>query len=86
MDHLIASVVMGHCVQTAEQCVLCSNVAVRMHARVCRLWGCSRTSDPSHTEQFCICLCPVALLSGTQYFGVAGDRIPLAADSVPADP
>ena len=26
------------------------------------------------------------LFSGTQYYGVAGDRIPLAVDSAPADP
>ena len=45
-----------------------------------------RTSDPFQSKQFCIRSCPVALLSGTQYFGVAGDRIPLAADSAPADP
>jgi hypothetical protein len=45
-----------------------------------------RTSDPFQSKQFCIRSCPVALLSGTQYFGVAGDRSPLAADSAPADP
>ena len=45
-----------------------------------------RKSDPSQAEQVCIRSCPVSVLSGTEYYGVAGDRIPLAADSVPADP
>ena len=37
---------MGHSVQTAEQFVLCSNVAVRTPARVCRLRGCSVSIEP----------------------------------------
>ena len=66
-----------------QQCCCQSARAAVPFVRMQRI---HRTSDPSHAEQFCIRSCPVSVLSGTEYYGVAGDRIPLVADFAPADP